>query len=368
LFIVPRIGHLKTLAWHLFEESRRGNLICVTSNRDTLESINDYIPLKIQESVEYLDVNNAMKNKYDSVYNVSIYCDIFNLAELSLLKSNSKKMVAIDHNGEGYLLHHRREEKLPRFFWDVVETQEEFLLKEYRVMLSYLSRKVVLGSFPQLNFELNSSTSLRCKYGVPNGKRVVLFSPPQTTSRSSIKHKNLIRKIRNFWFLNNRLGEILQLVSRQADLTFNYFDYKLHFREEFPDEDWFFILKVRDKTTILEQDYDYYDLVVNDRDFFPHTTMELIKISSLIVGYSSSITVDALAQKKPSVYIEQYRGFARYGFDKWQHIRDQEVFVDRIFKNELLTYIDSSKNKSHVVNILKQVKRKILTDRVLNND
>jgi hypothetical protein len=367
LFIVPRVGHLKTLAWHLFEEVKHGNLIHITSDKDNLINIEKYIPLEIKKNIEFVDISRSKINKYDCIYNVSIFCDIFDLNALNILKNNSKKMIAIDHNGEGYLLYYRKK-PLPKFFWDIVETQKDFLLDEYNVILSTVSKKVIIGSFPQLNFKLDNCKFLRDKYGIPNGKKVVLFSPPQTTSQSTIKYKNLIRKIRNFWFMNNRLGKLLWPIHKLKNSTFNYFDYKFFFRKLYPGEDWFFVLKVRDKTTILEQDYNYYDLVISDEDFFPHTTIELIKISSLVVGYSSSITIDALAHNKSSIYIEQYKDFSRYGFDKWQGIRDEEVFIGRLFKNKFLDYVSSSQKKNYIVNILKNAKYRASVKGLSDND
>jgi hypothetical protein len=354
LFIVPRVLHLKILAWFIFKESKRGNKIYITS-KFFLLALEKYIPFEIRKDLIFISTDDAKKLRYDKVYNPTNYSDIFNIEDLIILKNNSKRMIAIDEHSKAYKFFFERK-PLSKKFWDIIYVQKEFILDEYLNILPKISKKKLISSFAQLNFKFKDEKTLRKKYMIPEDKKIILFSPPQTTSQSPKFFQNQIKKILNFYFLNHRLDKFLKHTRKLLNLRFNYSDYKYIFRKIFPNNKWYFILKTRDKTKIENNDYCYYDLVVSDENFFPHTLNELIKISSLVVGYSSSITVDAITQNKLAIEIEQYKDFRIIGSTKLKKSFYEKVFVNNHFKNDKFFFIKTSENKDNIIKILNDLK------------
>ena len=356
LFIIPRILHLKPLAWFIFKESKRKNKIYITS-KFFLFTLEKYIPFEIRKNLIFISSNDAKKLRYDKVYNVTNYSDIYNIDELKILKKNSKRMIAIDEHSKAYKFFYERK-PLPEKFWDILYIQKEFMLEEYSKVSSIISKKKLISSFAQLNFKFESEKNLKKKYTIPKDKKVILFSPPQTTQSRKFFY-NQLKKIRDFYFLNHRMNKFTKHFRKLLNLRFNYSDYKHILRKIFPSNKWYFILKVRDKTTIVNDDYDYYDLVISDEAFFPHTTNELIRISNLVVGYSSSICIDAITQNKLAIEIEQYKNFRIFGSTKLKSFFHEKVFVNKHYKNKKLTFIKAIENKENIIKIFNDIKLKL---------
>ena len=356
LFIVPRVLHLKILSWFIFKESKRGNEIYITS-KFFLFTLKKYIPFELRKNLIFISSNDAKRLKYDKVYNSTNYCDIYNIEELTILKNNSKRMIAIDEHSKSYKFFYERK-PLSEKFWDILYIQKEFMLEEYLKASSIISKKKLISSFAQLNFKLEDETTLRKKYMIPKDKKIILFSPPQTTQSLKFFYHQ-IKNIRDFYFLNERMNKFTKNFRKLFNLRFNYSDYKYFFRKIFQNNKWYFILKVRDKTIIVNDDYNYYDLIISDEDFFPHTTNELIKISNLVVGYSSSICIDAITENKLAIEVEQYKNIRIFGSTKLRKFFYKKVFVNKHYMNKNFIFIKATENKDKIIKILNEIKSKI---------
>ena len=166
------------------------------------------------------------------------------------------------------------------------------------------SRLAVVG-FPQFDGldRLKDSVTLRSKYGLPTDKPIVfvatapLFYP---LASSTLMARGLVKRFRreSDWSIRGVLARGLSC--RYPRLT-TYTEHLSALREFADRNDACLVGKTRPKHQDPEYVSDYLDYLISDRSFFPFTTDELLKVSSLYFGFYSTTAMEALAANVYSV-------------------------------------------------------------------
>ena len=172
------------------------------------------------------------------------------------------------------------------------------------VAIEVRSRLAVVG-FPQFDGleRLKDSVTLRSKYGLPIDKPIVfvatapLFYP---LASSTLTARGLVKRFRGEtdWSLR---GVVARGVSFRYPKLTMYTEYLSALRQ-FADRNGACLVgKTRPKHQDPEYISDYLDYLICDQSFFPFTTDELLKVSSLYFGFYSSTAMEALAANVYSV-------------------------------------------------------------------
>ena len=204
--------------------------------------------------------------------------------------------------------------------WDLITTinnKWKSLLKNYITNvniaeINHVNKIQCIGSpeLDQINqFEFNKN-KIKIKYGLPTDKRIIFVTSAPTYSIDPKFAKLHLNKFISFIF---RLPPFIQIIQRIIENDGNYMVNNFHSIKDYPAifslikqfsdrSGSIIVLKRRAKDLQPKSwEYQFSDYLIEDSSFYPFTTIELLSVADLYIGFGSYTLIEAIALKVPSV-------------------------------------------------------------------
>lgn len=162
-----------------------------------------------------------------------------------------------------------------------------------------LHERLAITGYPELDgiTQLQDEPTIRQKYGLPVDQPIIYvstapsFYPLVSSSRSL---RGLEMRFRGTWDFSLR-GLAAYTASSRYPVLISYRRYLSSLRRFADANHACLVAKTRAKHGDPAYLKDYMDHVVDDQSFFPFTTLELMRVSSLYVGFYSASVIEAVA-------------------------------------------------------------------------
>ncbi|MBI3021858.1 MAG: hypothetical protein HYY59_07665 [Candidatus Omnitrophica bacterium] len=200
-----------------------------------------------------------------------------------------------------------KEPEAARDMWDLicvegscsVEYIESHLNGASRALTQALMKRVVIIGYPELDGVglLADAQTIRHKYSLPADRPLIFVATAPTfypLVNRSVTMYGLERRFRAEWCLSLR-DLAGYLASLHHPVLTPYRRYLSALRRFADANNACLVAKTRAKHRDPSYLTDYVDYVFGDQSFFPFTTLELLRVSKLYVGFYSSAVIEALA-------------------------------------------------------------------------
>ena len=196
-----------------------------------------------------------------------------------LTRRQRVRWAALDHCGDNLTF---TLEGASRDGWDLSTTLSEDARRFAEgVTYGYFGHDFVPVGYPeldQLHTVVGDRVACRAKWNLPQGQKILLFGPAARPIR--------LGRVRRWWFQQLRYRRVLRALRRWAEMA-----------------GFQIIAKTRAKHRDPAYLRRYCDRVVGDVQYYPFTTLELLRAANLYVGFASAMAIEASAVGLPQVHL-----------------------------------------------------------------
>ena len=262
-FVIPRANHLKIIGPVWDEAKRRGHEVEAVVMPADVKGAGAIVHVKAELCGPIIGPLGLREGHFDWAVAVGM----ITAPDLRQRTRPQLRWASLDHCGDNltYLL-----EGNSTVNWDLVTTLSEEA-KQFAVAETggYFGGDLVPIGYPeldQLSTIVGDRTACRTKWNLPGGQMVVLFG----TAARPIR----LGKIRRWWFQQLRYWQVVRALRAWCDERGALLVAKTR-------------LKHRDPAWLTR----YCDRIIGDVSFYPFTTLELLRVADLYVGFASAMAM-----------------------------------------------------------------------------